>query len=268
MILALKLTFRELFRFLRDKNQRIFWRLAMKYGNKPRLKNYTASFKGLKITLTDAESFIWQFKEIFADELYRFKTPENKPIIYDCGANIGMSVLYFSRLYPQARIEAFEAHPIVANVLCANLDQNKVKNVQVHAKAVWTSNQGLEISGAGADDASIFGTGDKTKIQSIRLADFLAQEARIDMLKMDIEGAELAVLKDCEPYLHKIENLFIEFHSFSAQKQQLSDVIEVLERQNFRYDIYNVNRLKNSPLLKLPQKDKTMDLQLNIFAKR
>ncbi len=268
MILAFKLTFRELFRFMRDKNQRIFWWLAIKYGNKLRLKNYTAKFKGLQITLSDAESFVWQFKEIFADELYRFKTNKETPVIYDCGANIGMSVLYFSKGYPLARIEAFEAHPKVANILCANLDHNKIKNVQVHAKAVWTNNMGIEISGAGADDASIFGTGNKMQIQSIRLADFLAKEASVDMLKMDIEGAELEVLKDCEAHLHKVKNLFVEFHSFSSQKQQLSEVIEILQRQNFRYDIYNVNRLKTSPLLQLLQKDKTMDLQLNIFAKR
>jgi uncharacterized protein YfeS len=37
----------------------------------------------------DALSFIWQFKEIFVEEYYRFEAKSESPVIYDCGANVG-----------------------------------------------------------------------------------------------------------------------------------------------------------------------------------
>ena len=65
----------------------------------------------------DIPSFIWQFKEIFVDEIYKFDSKDEEPVIYDCGANIGMSCLYFKILYPKARITAFEGDPIITDVL-------------------------------------------------------------------------------------------------------------------------------------------------------
>ncbi len=268
MILAFKLTFRELFRFLRDKNQRKFWYLSMKFGNKKRHKIYTAKFNGFKINVVDAESFVWQFKEIFTDELYRFTTTIKEPIIYDCGANIGVSVLYFAQNYSQSKITAFEAHPMVANLLEENLKNNQIANVELHKKAVWTNEDGIEISDEGADGSSIFGEENKIKISSVRLANFLEKEDRIDMFKMDIEGAELNVLQDCSPYLHKIENLFVEFHSFKNREQDLSALLKILEQNGFRYDIYSLKRLKKSPLLNIGHETGDMDLQMNIFARR
>ncbi len=48
------------------------------------------------------------FDEIITQEIYRFKADTDAPLILDCGANIGLSALYFQRLYPKARIMAFE----------------------------------------------------------------------------------------------------------------------------------------------------------------
>jgi predicted MarR family transcription regulator len=85
---------------------------------------------------------------------------------------------------------------------------------------------------------------------------------------MDIEGAELDVLKDCEAHLHKIDNLFVEFHSFKNHSQQLSDLLQIFENNGFRYDIYSLKRLKKSPMLNIGHEKGNMDLQLNIFARR
>src|SRR5688500_10055596 len=47
-------------------------------------------------------------REIFVREIYRFETDIRNPVIIDCGSNIGLSVLYFHKSYPGARILAFE----------------------------------------------------------------------------------------------------------------------------------------------------------------
>src|SRR5688572_3562695 len=40
------------------------------------------------------------YKELFEDEIYRFTAAHSSPLIIDCGANIGLSILYFKQLYP------------------------------------------------------------------------------------------------------------------------------------------------------------------------
>ena len=51
-------------------------------------------------------------------------TATSTPRILDCGANVGLASLFFRRLYPQARITAFEADPALFAILEANLDAN------------------------------------------------------------------------------------------------------------------------------------------------
>jgi FkbM family methyltransferase len=216
----------------------------------------------------DCLSFIFQFKEIFVEESYKFKTQEIAPLIYDCGANIGMSCAYFKKIYPQATIKAFEADAKIAEILINNLQKNQIKDVEVMSKAVWTTNDGISISLEGADGASVFGKGAKTLIPSIRLCDLLAKEPSIAMLKMDIEGAETEVLLDCRTELSKIENIFIEYHAYLGQTQNLASILEVLTTAGFRYFIRNEADRQQPLYNQLPHNQTIMDLQLNIFAFR
>jgi len=211
-------------------------------------------------------SFLWQFKEIFVEECYRFECSTHEPVIYDCGANVGMSCAYFNRLFSNSKIKAFEADPHIGEILKRNLNSNNINNVEIINKAIWTDNNGIEIGIEGADGSSIFLKDNKIKIQSIRLKDLLESEDRIDFLKMDIEGAEFEVIKDCKEKLYKVENLFIEYHSFLSHNQELDVILQILKDNDFRYfikqpldrDIPFINRInKNYP---------DMDLQLNIFA--
>ncbi len=268
MILALKITFRELYRFISDKNQRIFWKLALKYGDKTRHKEIPVRFLNYKIRVADPESFVWQYKDIFADELYLFDTQNDRPVIFDCGSNIGMSIIYFKQKFPKARIIAYEAHPKVAEILRENLQNNQINDVEINEKAVWVHNNGLEFSDEGADGSSIFGKEAKLQVKSIRLKEELQNFEQIDMLKMDIEGAETEVFKDIEQELKRVENIFVEYHSFYDQQQTLPELLQVLTHAGFRYDIYAIKRLKKSPLLRFNERKSDMDMQLNIFAKR
>jgi hypothetical protein len=100
------------------------------------------------------------------------------------------------------------------------------------------------------------------------LRDVLLRETRIDMLKMDIEGAETAVLTDCRDALAHVQNLFVEFHAYHDHPQTLSEVVQVLESSGFRYYI-NTSQYRHAPLVNHRYKgNDSMDLQLNIFAYR
>ena len=233
MKLFFKYLLKDHYHNLRTKKSREFLKLLFLYGDRPRYKMHNIRYLGFNMEVPDTLSFIWQYKEIFADESYKFQSDSQNPIIYDCGANIGVSCLYFSRSYPNSKIKAFEADPNIAKILRENLSDNNVKNVEIIDKAVWINSDGVEISLEGADGASIYSKNNVTKVPSIRLRDLIENEKKIDMLKIDIEGAEYDVLLDCKDTLGKVENIFIEYHSFANSNQNLSEILIYTRKKSF-----------------------------------
>jgi FkbM family methyltransferase len=265
-MLSIKILLKEIYHLLKSKNGRRFLWLAFLKGSKKRFQPQKVKFAGFRLQIADSLSFIWQVKEIFVDHAYRFKADSPQPIIYDCGANVGTSVLYFKKLYPQAKIIAFEADQNIAKTLQQNLKDNGCSDVKVVSKAVWTDNQGIDIAIENSDGASIYGTTQKTKVPSIRLKSLLQEEEAIDLIKMDIEGAEVEVIKDCSEELSKVKNIFIEYHSYINHPQALSNILQILEKQGFQYFIQNEQSLV-SPLEKTNHTfNNNMTLQVNIFA--
>lgn len=254
------------FRFLTDKYYRRFMKLVFLYGGKPRYISHTINFLKYKISVPDCRSFIWQFKEIFVDKNYLFKTETETPVIYDCGSNIGTSILFFKENFPKAKIKAFEAAPGIFSILKQNIESNKVDNVELISKAVWINNNGIEINAEGADGSSIYGEGEKTKIESVRLKELIEKETFIDFLKLDIEGAETEVLKDCENSLAHIKNIFIEYHSYINKEQNLDLVLSILSKNGFRYFIKSAVHNKYPFLKKKSNYSQNIDLQTNIYA--
>ncbi len=264
MKLFSQVVFKELYEFLTNSKYRTFLKLAFLYGDKPRYTKAKLKVLNFEISIVDYLSFIWQFKEIFVDEIYKFNSNTNSPVIFDCGANIGISCLYFKSIFPDSKIKAFEPDPKIAEVLSLNL-KNK-KDIQVINKAVWVHNKGIEISLEGADAASIYSDKNKVQVGSVRLKDLIDLEKKIDMLKIDIEGAEIEVIKDCRENINKAENVFIEYHSFLNHAQELDLILKILTENKFRYFIKQPAD-RNIPFINKKNKNyPDMDLQLNIFA--
>ena len=259
---------KSIHKFVTNSNERIFFKLSIRYGNYERYKPVDIKFLRFKFSVPDALSFVWQFKEIFVEEYYRFETNTKTTVIFDCGANVGTSCAFFKHIYPQSRIIAFEPNAKITNYLLKNIKNNSLENIEVVEKAVWTTNNEIELGLEDADGSSIYLEKNKTKVESIRLKDYLDKEAVVDMLKMDIEGAEIEVLKDCRQSLNNVKNIFVEFHSYKNGTQKLSELIDVLESAGFRYFVMQPEN-RTSPLINhLNKSNPGMDLQLNIFAYR
>lgn len=266
MNLFLQQTLNGFYNFLTNVNYRKFLYLAFIYGSSKRYHRKNISVLNYRLQVPDALSFIWQFKEIFADESYKFESELTDPVIYDCGSNIGLSCIYFKKLFPAAIIKAFEADPNIAKYLNNNLYQNGFTDVEVIEKAVWIEDGEIDINSEGADASTIFSSDANLKVESVRLKKLLEKEQRVDLLKMDIEGAEVQVLNDCRNNLSSVRNIFIEFHSYTNDKQKLSKLISVLEENNFRYFIKPVADREKPFINKINKFNPAMDLQLNIFA--
>jgi len=234
----------------------------------PRYTRCTTRLLGPTLLLTDVATFLPTYKEIFEHEIYKFRADSEFPKILDCGANIGLSVIYFKSLYPQSRIVAFEPDPKLGEVLAANLESFKIQDVEVINKAVWSVNTTLEFFSEGSDSGrlseSIEGAS-RLSVETIRLAEFLHET--VDFLKMDIEGAETEVLSDVNDMLCNVKNIFIEYHSFSSKPQTLTHLLGILDQAGFRLHIQNPYPFNHKPLY-----DRTsvggMDLLLTIFGHR
>ncbi len=268
MTYPLKYLFKDAYRLLRSAESRRLLALMARYADAPRYQPRRVEAAGFTLDVPDALSFVWQYKEIFVDEFYRFATNEAAPVIFDCGANVGTSALYFRKTYPDSRIVAFEADATIADFLQKNLSQNGVTGVEVVRKAVWTDDAGVDFGSDGADGASIFAPTPKIRVPSVRFRDRLRAEPRIDFLKMDIEGAEAYVLPDCRGALNHVQSIFVEYHAYPDQPQNLGEILEILREAGFRYYL-NSAVDRPSPLVNHRYRgNEAMDLQLNVFGYR
>lgn len=252
--------------------RKTFWerrRFKREYARLERLPRYqptTTDLLGLPLQLPDAASFLWTHWEIFTEQIYAFEARNARPRIIDGGANIGLSILYFKQLYPASHIVAFEPDPQLFSLLRSNVHRISATEVELVNAALWMENGNLPFMVEGADGGRIAGVQDTAtlSVPTVRLREYLGD--RVDLLKLDIEGAETEVLLDCGEALHQVDRLYVEYHSFTDQRQTLPDLLEVLRSAGFRLHLLPV---KVSPQPFLHRKESLgMDLQLHIFGYR
>lgn len=235
----------------------------------PRRTPTSTTFLGNTIKMVDAKSFLFIKKEVFEEEIYKFRTQNPSPLILDCGANIGLSILYFKQLYPEAHIVGFEPDVQVFRILEDNIRTYGLENIKLVRKGLWNEEKVLEFFAEGSDaghlSASQKHDGNVIKVETTRLRNYL--DRHVDFLKIDIEGAETEVLLDSKDKLHNVDKLFVEYHSFSGMEQKLSVLLEVLKETGFRYQIDSPGMRMRHPFVRTNQKA-GMDTQLNIYAQK
>ncbi len=232
----------------------------------PRFQPVVTNIFGAPLEVPDAPSFLSTFRQLFDEKIYGFIAKTDQPYILDCGANIGLSVIYFKQLYPRSTIVAFEADKAIFETLQRNVQSFGYENVEVLNRAVWNSETELNFTSDGGDGGRLSIPEDKPSqvVKTIRLRDYL--DRKIDFLKLDIEGAEVAVLEDCADRLTQVECLFVEYHSFAGQPQSFHVLTDVLARAGFRLHI-QAPMPAPQPFIKC-YPVMGMDMQLNIFAFR
>ncbi|MEJ0081044.1 MAG: FkbM family methyltransferase [Puia sp.] len=225
-------------------------------------------FNGHSMLFSSPFWFLHSIEEIFIDEVYKFNSEKKNPFIIDCGANIGLSVLYFKHLFEDAKIVAFEADPYVFDQMQRNISKYNYQNVELINAAVWDSVTSLNFSSEGSVGGKI---NMKDSLESsdvlvptTRLKDYL--DKPVDFLKIDIEGAEYNVLKDCKEELINVQNLFLEYHVMQNETQTLHEMLEWIHNAGFKY--YIREALNNMPFPFTSDVDGHFQMQLNIFCYR
>lgn len=191
------------------------------------------------------------FAEIFVFNEYSWKPPSERPRIIDLGSDIGgFSVLYWKSLAPKARVTLVEANPSTATVVAENIKRKGLQDVEVINAAVSEYDGQIELHLSGYNPSNFVGEraglDDSLHrtiwVPTIKPSGLIGDE-RIDLLKMDIEGAEGGAFRELEDSgkLRQVDLIMMEFHNDPANpKNSLVEFLQILEKANF--SIENVHR--------------------------
>ncbi len=163
--------------------------------------------------------------------------PLNKMV--DCGANIGLTSLFFKHIFPEIKIYAIEPNRDNYQVLEKNL--KNYSDISVKNFAIWSENQEL-YEGSSFRDGSHWSKqynqdADGNALYSVdgKTLAFVLEDSRfdtIDFLKIDIEGAEFEVFnsESNRRILDFVKILSMEIHT---EKGNIKDMVKMLQNSGF-----------------------------------
>jgi FkbM family methyltransferase len=148
-------------------------------------------------------------------------TPGSGDVVFDVGAGTGAETLVFSRLVgPAGRVVSIEAHPRTFERLERLRKLNRLTNVTPLQVAVSDVEGEVVISDLGDHLRNIvLAESDEGIVVAARRIDAIAAEvgiSRIDLLKMNVEGAECAALQGLGALITNIRHVCISCHDFLA----------------------------------------------------
>jgi FkbM family methyltransferase len=198
----------------------VTWTDAIKLAgiHRSRLQEISPYSRALnrRVTIRPGTSDLGCFDKVFIHEEYKLPFEINPRLIVDAGANIGLASLYFANEFPQAKVIAVELESSNYELLVRNC-QGMANVTPLHA-AVWSKETSLRIANPGAEKWGFTVescTNGASGVKALTIPNILAQSGHetIDILKLDVEGAELELFSDgCEEWLSRVKVIIIELH--------------------------------------------------------
>jgi FkbM family methyltransferase len=195
--------------------------LHLSLSNGFRTGELTVRYPGFQhpFSLRAGTSDFETFREILLYSEMEFPVAKPPKRILDAGANIGLAALAFLRRFPEAEIIAIEAEPRNFELLVRNLAP--YPNVTCVQGALWFQSGTVFIDDATADNWSFTVSGDKVDAEAagIPIRAYTVHELMqlrkwqsIDLVKMDIEGAEKDIFDTDRSWLDAVDMLVVETH--------------------------------------------------------
>jgi FkbM family methyltransferase len=169
----------------------------------------------LRLRTSDTSTF-WQVLVTEEYDSSYIKVPE---VIVDAGANIGLTSVFYANKYPNAKIVAIE--PESSNYAMLVKNTASYPNIRhIHA-ALWKANRYLDVVdphlghfGFQTVETRIDAAGECERVPAITLTQLMSDHhiSYIDILKIDIEGAELEVFETASDWIDRVGVIIIELH--------------------------------------------------------
>lgn len=217
-----------------------------------------------KFVLRQRDSDVRVFREVIEHAVYdcfpELNCRTTHPLrIVDAGGNIGLSTIFFKRRFPTAEVIFVEPETQCYEIAIEHFRMNKLDGVQpVHA-GLWPSSGSLKLIQDPGSDLSwstrvaLEPAGD---IDAVSISALMRsyQWNFIDLLKIDIEGAEFPLLQDpsAEEWLRMTRRIVGEYHPSLGDSVEF---IECIRSHGFSVDLFGANMFvaKNLNLLGVDQ---------------
>jgi FkbM family methyltransferase len=179
----------------------------------------------IEFECADTASSRWVSREILHGRTYPYLPfVADVKVVFDVGANCGATSVHLARHYPEAEIHAFEPGSEARGYLERNVAQ--FRNVRIHPVGLYSVDDSVPLYVGDGDIgmASIHARDvnlDQSELVRLRAAGGWATEHgidRIDVLKVDVEGAEVEVLTSLAHLLPTVKILYVEYDSRHARR--------------------------------------------------
>ncbi|HWE55626.1 MAG TPA: FkbM family methyltransferase [Acidimicrobiales bacterium] len=193
-------------------------------------------------------------------------------VFVDVGANVGYFTLLGARLVgSEGRVVSVEAHARLFAILKRNVVINGVYGyVTAHHRAAWSEEKELEFhirtnfagnSSVGTIDESgldrLGDTEELVRVQGVPMDDLLADLPRVDVMKIDVEGAEVHVFEGLRATIQANPDVIIMFEWARAQIESVGDtpaaLAELVDSFGFKLKLLETGEpIDTEQLLALP----------------
>lgn len=196
------------------------------------IPNWRASYEKLK-------------RPVFGVHLKKYQ-PKKDDCIVEIGTGNGSDALILSNMIINGKFYAIEAHP--KTYMCAKIlfENNGVKNVDLHNIAIVDKSKKVKMTNKISHQSNYVGDGE-IEIKALSFDDFVRENKikKINFLKVNIEGAELELIKGMEGSLGIIENIAISCHDFIYPEKEIKNKVITFFKEN-GFTIHQIEKTGHS----------------------
>jgi len=195
---------------------------------------------------------VWSIKETFIDRFYeKYGCPlKDGWVVMDIGGGIGDFSVFAAHNFAANNVYAFEPYPGSFGLLVGNLKRNQITNVEAFQEAIWSGGGKLSLDTSTDEPVQFISreVGNGTADSTINVLCSSLQETmdrlgiqHCDLLKIDAEGAEYAILFNTPAAIYeKIDRIVMEYHDAITQYTH-ADLVYFLQVKGYR-----VNAVENA----------------------
>jgi FkbM family methyltransferase len=194
---------------------------------------------------TSFHAFCFSYPDMVAELDFFLKIAKEKRRFLDIGSLHGIFSLAFAKLHPEGKCIAADPSPFAFSKLLYNIHKNSLNHINPHEIALSSHNRNLQMHYVWEHAVSA-GT-DSTTMETINVSaitgDELCQSHHFepDLIKIDVEGHELEVLKGLEKIVEMLHpEILLELHPTNLRLDggSVNEVISFFK--NFDYLPYSL----------------------------